>query len=48
MWIEVIEGNDVAHNLYKKLGFVEVARLKEYIYYEGEWRDRIIMELRQS
>ncbi|RME79144.1 MAG: GNAT family N-acetyltransferase [Methanobacteriota archaeon] len=45
MWIEYIDGNEIAKNFYEKCGFVEVARLKEYVYYEGQWKDRVIMEL---
>lgn len=44
MWIEHTEGNGAAANLYKKAGFVEIARLKEYVYHFGEWRDKILME----
>lgn len=46
MWIDLISGNEPARKLYEKLGFVEVARLKEYIDHYGEWKDKVIMEYR--
>ncbi len=35
--------NEIAQNLYKKVGFVEVARIPEKIVYKGEYVDEIIM-----
>ncbi len=45
IWIEVVEGNKVAYHLYKKLGFKEVARLKNYVNHFRELKDKIIMKL---
>ena len=44
IWIEVVEGNKIAKSLYEKLGFKEVCRLRDYVDYFGEYRDRIIMK----
>ncbi len=46
MWIEHLDGNEPASALYKKLGFVEIARLNEYTNHFGEWRDKVLMEWR--
>ena len=44
LWLDHIEGNTPARNLYKKLGFCEVARLKDYVKHAGKYRDKIIMK----
>jgi len=44
IWLTHIAGNTHARNLYKKVGFVQVASLKEYLNHYGEWRDKIWME----
>ena len=41
--LEVIEGNMAALKLYKKLGFSEEGRLKEFVCKNNEWKDVIIM-----
>ena len=41
--LEVFEDNNAAINLYKKLGFQEEGRLKEFILKDGKWKDVIIM-----
>ncbi len=41
--LEVIEDNKVAINLYKKFGFEEEGRLREFVYKQGVWKDVIIM-----
>ncbi|MCX6770040.1 MAG: GNAT family protein [Candidatus Micrarchaeota archaeon] len=46
MWIDHADGNKVAARLYRKVGFVQVARLKEYHLHYGKWRDKIMMEYR--
>lgn len=46
MWIEYVEGNEVAGKLYEKAGFVEVARLKDYVNHYGKWAGKVIMEYR--
>jgi RimJ/RimL family protein N-acetyltransferase len=44
MWIEHVGGNNVAAKLYRKVGFVQVACLREYVCHFGKWHDRIQME----
>jgi len=44
LWIEYMEGNNIAKNLYEKIGFVEVCRLSERLYHFGRWKDLVIME----
>ena len=46
MWIEHVSGNNVAAKLYRKVGFVPVSRLREYVCHFGKWHDRIQMEYR--
>ena len=46
MWIDYVDGNRVAARLYRKAGFVKVARLREYHLHYGKWRDKIMMEYR--
>ena len=41
--IEVMDTNEKAINFYKKVGFSEEGRLKEFVYREGNWHDMIIM-----
>ena len=41
--IEVIDNNERAINFYKKSGFNEEGRLKEFIHKNGEWHDAIVM-----
>ncbi len=41
--LEVIEGNEKAINLYRKAGFEEEGKLKEYIRKGKKWKDIIIM-----
>ncbi len=45
IWIEVIEGNKPAINLYQKLGFKIACKLKNYVNHFGNYKDRIIMKL---
>lgn len=44
LWIEYIEGNVPACALYEKLGFREVARLKNYVRHKGAYRDKMLMK----
>jgi len=44
MWIDHDAKNRVAARLYRKVGFVKVARLKEYHLHFGEYHDKVIME----
>jgi ribosomal protein S18 acetylase RimI-like enzyme len=49
LWIDVFASNEIAYNLYKKVGFVEVARLKNYYKKaNGEFTDKIIMRYQES
>lgn len=41
--LEVIEGNEKAINFYKKSGFMEEGRLKEFVFKNGKWHDVIVM-----
>jgi UDP-4-amino-4,6-dideoxy-N-acetyl-beta-L-altrosamine N-acetyltransferase len=41
--LEVMEGNEKAIKLYKRFGFKEEGRLKEFVFREGRWIDVIIM-----
>ncbi len=43
MWIEYIDGNDVAKHLYESLGFVEWCRLPKYVKHYGKYRDMVKM-----
>ena len=43
LWLEVRVSNDAAYNLYKKIGFTEIFRRKEY--YQNPIEDAYIMEL---
>ena len=43
LWLEVRVSNDAAYNLYKKIGFTEIFRRKEY--YHNPIEDAYIMEL---
>ena len=41
--LEVISNNQKAINFYKKSGFSEEGRLKEFVFKDGQWYDVIIM-----
>lgn len=43
LWLEVRVSNEAAYNLYKKIGFTEIFRRKEY--YQNPIEDAYIMEL---
>ena len=45
MFVEVAERNTAAYNLYKKLGFKEVARYLRYFYYYGAYLDTVVMKV---
>lgn len=40
----VFEYNERAMAFYKKIGYEEFARIKNFVYYEGKWREDIRME----
>ena len=48
IWIEVVEGNEIAKRLYEKLGFKEVCRLKDYVNHFGKYKDRIVMRFKDE
>lgn len=41
--LEVIESNKRAIDFYKKSGFIEEGRLKEFVFKDGNWQDVIVM-----
>ena len=41
--LEVIDTNQKAINFYKKSGFSEEGRLKEFVFKDGQWHDVIVM-----
>ncbi|WP_129597817.1 UDP-4-amino-4,6-dideoxy-N-acetyl-beta-L-altrosamine N-acetyltransferase [Methanohalophilus profundi] len=43
--LEVIENNERAINFYKKAGFIQEGRLKEFVLKNGSWHDVIVMGL---
>lgn len=43
--LEVLDSNEVAKNLYKKIGFVEEGRKRKAVYKTGKYVDEIIMGL---
>ncbi|MCX7996567.1 MAG: GNAT family N-acetyltransferase [Patescibacteria group bacterium] len=43
--LDLIDGNDRAYNLYKRLGFQESGRIPGAFRYHDEYRDKIIMHL---
>ncbi|KIO78978.1 hypothetical protein TH53_00355 [Pedobacter lusitanus] len=43
--LSVIDKNQAAKNLYKKFGFVEYGKLKNYFKYGGEYEDLVFMTL---
>jgi RimJ/RimL family protein N-acetyltransferase len=45
VWLDARSHNHRGLATYKKIGFKEVARLREHRYIDGAWRDEIIMEL---
>ena len=43
--LEVLDSNEVAKNLYKKIGFVEEGRKRKAVYKNGKYVDEIVMGL---
>lgn len=41
--IEVMDTNEKAINFYKKVGFSDEGRLKEFLYRNGNWHDMVVM-----
>jgi len=46
--LEVLENNQRAINFYKKLGFKEEGRLREFVFKEDIWYDAIIMGITEK
>lgn len=45
IWLCVLEGNHIAHQLYENVGFREEGRLRKAIWRNGEWVDYIVMSI---
>lgn len=48
LWIEHVQNNIPARKLYQKLGFVEIARLKDYHCHYGKYKDKILMRYKRK
>ena len=46
--LEVFEDNERAIALYRKLGFVEEGRLREFVFRDGKWKDVIVMGITED
>ena len=46
IWLDRYGGNMIAGRLYEKVGFAEVARLKQYHSHYGKYEDKVFMEYR--
>ena len=44
MWLDTYGGNKIATRLYQKVGFVEIARLKDFHAHYGKYEDKVMME----
>ncbi|HEU4719441.1 MAG TPA: GNAT family protein [Bacteroidia bacterium] len=45
VWLAVFSNNPAAISIYKKLGFTEEGRLKEHVFSEGKFVDKILMSV---
>ena len=45
LWLLVLENNEPAKNLYKKMGFVNECVQRQAIFKEGQYHDYIMMSL---
>jgi UDP-4-amino-4,6-dideoxy-N-acetyl-beta-L-altrosamine N-acetyltransferase len=45
VWLLVLETNEIAHNMYGKVGFVEEGRQRQAIFRDGRYHDYIMMSL---
>ncbi|CEJ89548.1 hypothetical protein VHEMI05389 [[Torrubiella] hemipterigena] len=43
--LDVASFNEKAIGMYKKVGFVEEGRMREALYFDGEWRDALSMSI---
>jgi len=41
--LEVLETNETAINFYKKYGFIQEGRLREFVFKDGKWLDVVVM-----
>lgn len=48
VWLDVIDTNDRAMHVYRKLGFQEEGRLRSAVLRKGEWRDLVVFGLLDS
>lgn len=48
VWLEVLETNLIAYNLYTSLRFTECGRKRQHIFRDGCYHDSIIMDLLKS
>ncbi len=46
--LELFEFNEVAYNMYKKVGFKEVGRFREKAYIKGEYHNTIVMDITKA
>ncbi|MGC8557245.1 MAG: UDP-4-amino-4,6-dideoxy-N-acetyl-beta-L-altrosamine N-acetyltransferase [Fervidicoccus sp.] len=46
--LEVVENNERALRFYKRMGFKEEGRLKEFVFKEGSWLDVIVMGITEE
>jgi UDP-4-amino-4,6-dideoxy-N-acetyl-beta-L-altrosamine N-acetyltransferase len=46
--LEVIENNERAINFYKRMGFREEGRLREFVFKDGRWLDVIVMGMTED
>jgi RimJ/RimL family protein N-acetyltransferase len=45
LWLCVLEDNEIAKKLYKRVGFIEEGRLRQAIWRNAKWKDYIIMSI---
>ncbi len=45
VWLAVFSNNPAAINIYKKIGFVEEGCLKEHVFSDGQFADKLLMSI---
>ncbi|GAB4139954.1 MAG: GNAT family protein [Bacteroidia bacterium] len=45
VWLAVFSNNPGAYHIYKKLGFVEEGRLRDHVFADGQYFDKILMSV---
>lgn len=45
VWLAVFSNNPAAINIYKKIGFEEEGRLKEHVFSDGQFADKLLMSV---